>query len=379
MRAWLSPLLAVGLSAATTPLRAEESSAVAQDRDGWIDGRIDAMTLHEKIGQMFMIDVKELTVGPRTAAHLSAGAFGNIILFERNMTDEDQARMLIRQLQDNALVRTGVPLLVAVDQEGGQVNRLGALMGLRGTRHTARTIGRLYAYAPQKADALVTTMTGQVARAMRSIGFNMNLAPVLDLASGPESYIYDRSYGNDPNIVAQITQSYARAMAAERVVTTGKHFPNLSLTQTDSHLGLPVLDRTLADLRRHELIPFKKLKNELGAIMIGHMMAPSIDAEWPTSLSPRAIKLLRRDVGYQGVICTDDLKMKALSDKYTPAEIAIRAVAAGADLLIVAWDDDKQTEMAKAIHRAVTRGKIPMRRIDDSVRRILALKQKYVR
>jgi beta-N-acetylhexosaminidase len=351
----------------------------ADEEDGWVAGRLEALSLREKIGQMFMVDVKELTLGPRTATQLSGGSYGNVILFDHNLADENQARILIRQLQDHAIVRTGVPMLVSVDQEGGPVNRLGHLLGLKSARHSARTIGRLYAYAPTKAGDLVTSQTTQLAHAMRRIGFNMNLAPVLDLASGPDAYIYDRSYGDDPAAVAAITQAYARAMAEARIITTGKHFPNLSLTRTDSHKALPVLKRTLADLSRHELLPFKKLKTDLGAIMVGHMMAPHIDPDWPTSISPRAIKLLRRDVGYQGVICTDDLKMKALSDRYSPAEIALRAVHAGADLLIVAWDDDKQAQMSEALYRAVMRGKIPMSRIDASVRRILELKQKFVR
>jgi beta-N-acetylhexosaminidase len=310
---------------------------------------------------------------------MAAGEFGNVIFFERNLVDEDQTRVFIRQLQDDAVVRTGVPMLTAVDQEGGRVNRLGPLTGFKFMRHGARTLGDLYSYAPQKARQVVNRLTADVAHAMRSLGFNMNLAPVLDLTDDQASYIYDRSYGGDPSRVSRIAADYAAIMRQNRVVATGKHFPNLSLTRTDSHQALPRLDRSLAQLESYEFVPFRSLKDQLGAVMVGHVMVPELDPKLPTSISPAAMKALRERVGFRGVVISDDLKMKALSSRFPFYEIVLRSVFADVDILLIAWDKDKQLEAVDVLERAVAKGKLPVARIDRSVRRILSLKYRFAR
>ncbi len=362
-----------------------EDAAADDDEDerdapsGWVRSHLATMTLREKIGQMMMIDAKGTHLTAEFAKIMADGAFGNVIFFERNLTNEDQAGAFLKDLQANALVRTGVPLLTALDQEGGKVDRLGPMTNLGLTRHGARTLGKVYDFDPKRARKLVTTASTKIAATMKRLGFNMNLAPVLDLTNDRHSFIYDRSFGNDPKAVTKITRDFIRAMEKGGVASTGKHFPNLSLTRTDSHQALPVLNRTLAQLRKHEFLPFAGLRDDMGAVMVGHVLVPALDKELPASISPRIVRVLRETLGYQGVIMTDDVKMKALSIKYTPAEIAVRAVQAGCDMLIAVWDPAKQLAMVRALEDAVRTKKISTERIDQSVRRILELKERYAR
>jgi beta-N-acetylhexosaminidase len=168
-------------------------------------------------------------------------------------------------------------------------------------------------------------------------------------------------------------------MRANGIVTTGKHFPNLSLTRIDSHAALPRLDRSLAQLDRYEFVPFRRLKDELGAIMVGHVMVPALDPKLPTSISAAAIRTLRKRIGFNGVVISDDLKMKALSDRFSLKEIVLRAVFADVDILLVAWDQARQLEALQTLERAVAMGRLTPARVDRSVRRILALKYRYAR
>lgn len=357
----------------------DEGLAFDDDVDAWVEGRIASMSLREKLGQMVMIDLKSDQFAPQVARHLEAGEFGGVIFFERNLKDADQTRLLVKQLQTHAIVRRGVPLLVAVDQEGGLVNRLGNITQFKSMRHSARTLGNVYQYAPQRAAKLVNQATTDIARWMRDLGFNMNLAPVLDVTDDKTSYIYDRSYSGDPERVSRVARQYAETMRKNGIITTGKHFPNLSLTRADSHKTLPVLDRKLEELKKREFVPFARLKDELGAIMVGHVMVPAIDAVAPASVSARITRILREDIGYDGVLISDDLKMKALSDRYTLPDIILRSVQADIDILIMAWDPDKQLTAVDVLEKAVRRGQVKPSRIDASLRRILALKSRFAR
>lgn len=366
-----------GLFRSTTAQAIEDSAPDAMN--GWVEGKLQSMTLREKIGQMIMVDVRGTELTSHLAAHLKDGAYGNIILFDWNIQDTDQTHLFIQNLQDQAIVNHGVPLLVAVDQEGGPVDRLGHLLGMKGTRFSARTIGQIYEYDRGKAETAVGAFTQDLARRMHALGINMNLAPVLDLTDDRTSYIYERSYGGDPNAVSRIASQFSDVMRANRIVTTGKHFPNLSMTRLDSHLSLPVLGRNRTQLAAYEMVPFAKLKDRLGAIMMGHMVVPDIDPKYPASISYKVGRVLRRQVGWDGVVISDDLKMKALTDRYTLTEIVIRAVFADVDILLMAWGPDKQREALAVLEQCVIRGKIPMSRVDASVRRILELKRDFAR
>jgi len=344
---------------------------------GWVVGKIKTMTLKEKIGQMFMVDVEGQDFDENMKLFLSEGYFGGVILFASNLESTEQTKILIKEMQTNAITTTGIPLLVSVDQEGGLVNRLGSITTYKSMEHSARTIGRLYNYSPKKAGRLVNRVTRKIALRMKNLGFNMNMAPVLDLTDNKDNYIYDRSYGNDPRNVSKIAEAYIKVMHSNGIATTGKHFPNLGKTVVDTHKRLATLNRSLQELTKHEFRPFMRLKNDLSAIMVGHIMVPSIDSELPSSISKKTITLLRNKIGFKGVIVSDDIKMGALSNNLTYDEIVLKAVEAGIDLIIMAWDKDKKTDALKVLESAVLNGVISKERIDSSVERILLMKHKF--
>lgn len=346
--------------------------------NGWVEGRIQEMTLREKIGQMLMVGVYGDRITPSEAKFVVDNNIGNIILFDRNIDDEDQLKGMTSYLQETALVKSGIPLIIAVDQEGGLVSRIGKISGLKYTRHSANTLGKALSFAPKKASIAIYNASLALGKRMQELGINMNLAPVLDLAPEDRSYIYSRSFGSSPEIVATAAQSVVRGLKDSNVISTGKHFPNLGYTTDDSHLTLPVIKRRLVDLKRYEFMPFMKLKDDVEVMMMGHVLVPDIDPNHPTSVSRPAVRILRDDIGFKGVIISDDLKMKALTDRYTVAEIGLRSVHAGVDVLLAAWEKDKQLQLIDAIERAVKRNVIKESRIDASVARILSLKYKYL-
>lgn len=345
----------------------------------WVEEKLKAMTLREKIGQMLMIDLPSHSIDASVQTLLATGEFGNIILFSRNLLDYEQTRLLTTQLQTFAIVRTGIPMLITVDQEGGQVDRLSRVTQNKSMRYSARTLGSVYSYAPKRADRALRRATAEIASWLKELGFNMNLAPVLDIAPHHNSYIFNRSYGSDPSVVAHLGLAYAKTMASVGIACTGKHFPNLSNTIVDSHKDLPILKRTLDELRSYEFRPFLHAADDLGAIMVGHVLVPAIDPLHPSSMSSPTGTLLRKELGFDGVLITDDLKMKAISNRYSLRESIIRAVFADMDILMLAWDEPRKLESQRILEDLVVKGQITHERIDRSVRRILSLKDRFAR
>jgi beta-N-acetylhexosaminidase len=294
------------------------------------------MTLRQKINQLFMIDMKETKVTPSVQMLLRKGEFGNVILFRKNLVNADQCKVLIRQLGNKTMTRTGIPMLIAVDQEGGSVDRLSQITANPLLKHSARRIGKLFRYSPKRASRVIRSIAHEVGKEMQDLGFNMNLAPVLDLAKSRNSYIYNRSFDHDPEKVSAISRIMAREFSRIDILTTGKHFPNLSQTQIDSHSGLPFLNRSLKQLENYEFRPFANLRSNVDAMMMGHVIVPAIDKLHPTSISPKAVSILRNQLKFDGIIMTDDIKISALSAHYSHQEIAVRAIAAGVDMVIMA-------------------------------------------
>lgn len=364
------------LFAASTAFAVDAASSVAIE--GWVSGRLKEMTLKEKIGQMLMVGIYGDRITPSEAQYLKENAIGNIILFDRNIDDEDQLKGMTSYLQESTLIATGIPLIIAIDQEGGPVSRLGRVSGLRTTRHSAKTLGKTMQFAPQRARNAIYQASLMLGRRMSDLGINMNLAPVLDLAPEDHSYIRSRSFGPNPDIVIAAASSFALGLKDANVISTGKHFPNLGYSVEDSHYVLPVINRKLAELQKYEFKPFAQLKDTVDVMMIGHVLVPEIDHEHPTSISKPAIDVLRKNIGFSGVIISDDLKMKALTDRYSVPEITLRSVHAGVDILLAAWERDKQIQMISVLERAVKRKVISEERINQSVTRILTLKYRYL-
>lgn len=336
---------------------------------GSIPEIIDKMSLDEKIGQMFMIGVEGTSVGEDLKNLITSRKPGGIILFRDNITGLEQLTDFINELKSANF--GNIPLFLSVDEEGGRISRLpqplkelpsAMSVGEAGDEAFSREIGRL------------------LAAKVEAFGFNMDLAPVLDIFSNPaNTVIGDRAYGYDPLSVARHGLQVMRGLREEGIIAVIKHFPGHGDTDVDSHLGLPAVEHDRERLAGFELVPFRKAIEEgAEAVMVAHILVTSLDPELPASLSPAVISgLLREEMGFDGVVITDDLTMRAITDNYGIGEAAVKSVIAGNDILLVCHGQERQAEAMDAVAKAVEEGIIDEARIDGSVERILKLKAKY--
>jgi beta-N-acetylhexosaminidase len=265
---------------------------------------------------------------------------GGVILFARNVEAPAQVARLTNAL--SGLAPAG-PLLVAVDQEGGRVARLRrGFTALPPMRRLGET-----------GDADLCERAGAICgRELRAVGFNYDFAPVLDVDTNPKNpVIGDRSFSRDPGEVARLGLAFARGLRASKVAACGKHFPGHGDTLADSHKTLPRLERDLDSLRQIELAPFREaVRAEIDSIMTAHVIYSALDPDLPATLSPKIMRrLLREELGYEGVVVSDDLEMAAIADRFDLGEAAKLALAAGIDLVLVCHREDRQEAVFKAL------------------------------
>ncbi len=332
------------------------------------------MTLEQKVGQMLLVGYPGGAEGEALLRRvLEDRPLGNIILFARNASAPTALREQLSSLRALIEHRTGVPPLVALDQEGGIVVRLNeGLTPLPGAMSMAAALDG-GGITLTDVEALASVAGSE----LKSLGIDWNLAPVADVNVNPDNPVIGvRSFGEDPDRVAELVSAYARGLQKSGIAATAKHFPGHGDTSVDSHLGLPTVNASLERLDSVELLPFKRLiAEDVATIMTAHVLFPAVEPDpIPATLSHRVLAgLLRERLGYRGVIVTDCLEMKAVEGRYE--NLAVRAVLAGADVLCVSHTAAKQEAAFDSVLAAVRDGTIPESRIDESVARILALKQ----
>lgn len=327
-------------------------------------------TLQEKVGQLFVVSFRGTAPDPAFLTQLNRRGFGGVVLYERNYTSAGQLRTLLEKLQH----ASPHPLLVCTDQEGGSVVRI------RGDIHTfpSETVyGRIGSTARVYADAATT------AHDLRVRGLTMNLAPVVDVLSNARSPIGDRVYGSDPRLAAQLSAAAIHGYQRHGLAAAAKHFIGLGHTSIDSHQDLPTVTQTLSQLERADLIPFRAaVAAGVSTLLVAHVALPGIDpVHRPASLSPVIIGgLVREHLGFNGVVMTDSLAMGALRQGST-AEAAERALAAGADMMLISADHDIPAgvfdDAVERVISAVRAGRVSQSRLDSAVARIAALKRRY--
>jgi len=336
---------------------------------------VDALTLEQKIGQMLLVGYPGGTAGEELLlAELEKRPMGNVILFSRNGADPEPLRAHLARVRRTIESMTGVAPLVAVDQEGGIVARFRTgLTPMPGAMAIAAAVA-----GGGVGLAEVEELAAISGAELVSLGCNWNLAPVADININPANPVIGvRSFGERPEMVADLAAAYARGLEGAGMLATAKHFPGHGDTSVDSHLSLPRVDASLERLARVELVPFKRLIAEgIGSIMTAHVLFPAVEPEAiPATLSHRVLTgLLRDSLGYQGIIVTDCLEMKAIHGRYDNAPV--RALLAGADMLCISHTAAIQEKAFDDILEAVRSGRIPESRIDASVRRILGAKAK---
>jgi beta-N-acetylhexosaminidase len=328
---------------------------------------IKNMTLEQKIGQMMIIQFVGPTYSPDLSTMIGQYNVGAVLIFAANgnIVDKAQLKGLIRQMQKDS----PLPLTIAIDQEGGTVDRL---KSLDGPRPSATAIG--ITNDPHKAFEAGM----QDATDLSYYGINLNLAPVVDVSNVYNPQLYLRTYGNNPTIVAKMARAYLQGLQQSgKVLGTLKHFPGLGDVATDPHVSVPYLSRTKSGLEAIDWAPYRSLirQGNVYAVMVTHEIVRAIDSSKPSSLSKKVVTgILRDELGFQGVILTDSLTMEGITANYTAGQAAALAIEAGSDLLMGASTPAGVAAMIEGIKQEINAGNISIQRIDDSVRRILLLK-----
>jgi len=357
----------------TNTKRAPEHGA-AEHRDteaSRVEAAVSAMTLRQKIGQMIHCGFHGYEPGADIERMIRDRYIGGIILFARNVRDTRQVAAMNAEFQRIALESGQPPLTIAIDQEGGMVARL--------TEGVALMPGNMAIAAggePQNAyDAARIT-----AEELLALGVNLNYAPVLDVNVNPANPVIGvRSYGESPELVAEYGVMAVRGLQEAGVTATAKHFPGHGDTNVDSHLDLPTVGHSRERINEVELVPFRRaIAAGIDSIMSSHIYFPSFETQkLPVTLSHNVLtRLLREELGFEGVIMTDCMEMKAIADHYGTVDAAVMAVEAGADCVLISHRHDLQEGAIEALVAAVESGRISEARIAESARRLLAMKAK---
>lgn len=329
------------------------------------------MTLEEKAGQLVMGGFDGTEPSPEAMRLIREQRVGGIIYFARNVRDVRQVAELSDKLQQAAREAGTLPLFISIDQEGGMVARI--------TDGVALMPGAMALAAGGSAEAAykAARICGEE---LRELGINLNFAPVLDVNNNPRNPVIGvRSFGESPERVAAFGEAAVRGLQDAGVAATAKHFPGHGDTEVDSHLDLPIVPHGRERMLEIELKPFiRAIEAGVDCIMSAHIYFPAFEERrLPVTLSPSVLTgLLREELGYEGVIVTDCMEMHAISKHYGTVEAAVMAIEAGADAVLISHTYELQAGAIDAIVAAVRAGRLSEERIDASVKRLAALKEK---
>lgn len=295
---------------------------------------------------------------------------GGIILFARNVAAPEQVADLAREAQSLA---GDIPLWVSVDQEGGRVARLKAPFT---EWPPMLTLGR------SGDEALARRFARALATEMKAVGISLDYTPVLDILTNPKNpVIGDRALAERADQVARLGRAIIETVQAEGIAACGKHFPGHGDTSTDSHHELPLIEHPPDRLRAVELVPFRAaIDAGVACIMTAHILIPALDEERPGTLSPRIVnELLKQELGFEGMVFSDDLEMKAISARYGVPEATVKAIGAGCDaVLMCGTSQEPQMAALEAVIHAVEDGSLSLRRVEDALARHRRVKERFL-
>src|SRR5687768_1681544 len=324
--------------------------------------------LHRAVARMFCIGFDGYSITPHVERMIERGISG-VALFKRNVESARQFAKLCADLKH----RAGRPFTICVDQEGGRVLRLrDAFTDIPSMRELGKA-----------DDAGLATQVGRIlARELRAVNGDLNFAPVLDVDTNPKNpVIGDRSLGAEPARVARLGAALVRGIQGEGVAACGKHFPGHGDTWQDSHFELPRLPHGLDRLEQIELAPFRAaVQAGVATVMTAHVMYEGVDPKYPATMSKPILQgILRERLGFEGVIISDDLEMKAIAESFGWEEAIIQSAAAGVDLMTVCHDEQRQESAMEVLVDAVTRGVVPREQIDRANLRVVKMFTQFVK
>lgn len=341
-----------------------------EENEDKLQKNIEEMSLNEKIGQMLIVGFDGQNINENIKSLILDNHVGGVIFFSNNVESLEGVINLINEFK-KINTSNKFPLFIAVDEEGGSVSRTpNEFLAIP----SAQYIGAF-------DDENINYNIGKIiADELKQQGYNMDFAPSLDILSNPyNTVIGDRSYGETSDIVSRLGIKTMEGIRDSSIVSVIKHFPGHGDTDVDSHYGLPLVEKSLAELKELELIPFENaIKAGADAIMISHILLTKIDSENPATMSKEVItNVLRENMEFDGVVITDDMTMGAIIENYDIGEASVKSINAGADIILVCHGYENELNVINSIKNAVKNNIISEERINESVYRILKLKEKY--
>lgn len=353
-----------------SPSRASEPSP--EDSNLTVEERADRivakMSDSQKIGQLMMIGIQGTDLDADGRYMMTEFPCGNLILFDRNMETPEQVKRLTGNVQKTVRETTGVPALIGIDQEGGEVMRMQQYLP---NMPSAEALG-------QESPDAARSWAVKTGTALHDLGINTNFAPVVDLNGA-----YHRSYGKTPETVVPYAEAVIRGYTETGLFTSLKHFPGIGKVKTDPHIDGDVVSITHEELNAADGKPFRDLIQTMDPdrtfIMVSNVTFPQIDAENPACLSRIIMTdILRKEYGYKGLILSDDMEMGAMAKHYDFGEMGVRAIAAGADMILVCHDYGHEQQVYNGLLKAYRDGRLDKTAVDEKVKRIVLVKLKYL-
>ena len=333
-----------------------------------VNYKMDNLSIDEKIAQMLIVYYIGDEYDENLSNIIKEVKPGGFILMSDNITTYDRTLNFVKGMQNDS----DIPMIISTDEEGGSVQRI------KGIRDISVTDIPYMYYLGQTKDKNLAYKVGEIiANELRTIGVNLTYAPVMDIYSNPNNIVI-RSFGSDPNTVYDMATSLKNGIEDNLVNTCIKHFPGHGDTETDSHFEIPIINKTLDELENSDLLPFIKSINDTNMIMVGHIALPKItNSSIPASLSKEIVTdLLKNKYNYKGLVITDALNMRSLTNNYSDKEIYTMAINAGVDLLLM---PNGSKNAIKYIKEAIDDEEIDINTINESVRKILTYKYSNIK
>lgn len=356
----------------------ENENQSEEDTQHRVEELLSSLSLEEKVAQLFVVLPEQLVgnvscvtaAGEATREAINNRPVGGIVYLESNLVSPQQTKTMLQNVQQYSMDRLNLPMFLCVDEEGGQVTRLAGKAGFDLPVYDNMSV------IGSKGDTEQAYQMGEsIGQYLYDLGFNTDFAPVADVLTNPNNQVVRyRSFGSDPEMVKNMTDAVSRGLASKKILATYKHFPGHGNTAADTHAGYAYSNKTKEELYQCELIPFiQGIEDEVPFIMMGHISLPNIVGDdTPASLSKTIVTdLLIDELGYKGLIITDALNMGAVSQQYSSAQAAVKALNAGVDMLLMPADFNAAYQGVLA---AVQSGEISEERIDESVEKILKTK-----
>ncbi len=345
------------------------SLAQSKTLNYYIDKKIQTLTLDQKIGQLFIVGFTGQELSPELTHFIQRYKPGSFILFKRNISSIPQITKLNNDLYRLSFSATNLPPLLAVDQEGGSVSRL----PIYPPPPNALAMGQT------QSPLLVEEMGYQTALFLREVGFNMNLAPVLDVVDlFSAGFIGVRSFGSEAHLVSEMGAAYSKGLLRAKVLPTAKHFPGTGSVTADPHKTIVTSSASEEVLYSRDIFPFEKYTriNQPTAVMLSHLVYPAIDSSGePASFSSHIIDgILRKKMNYQGLVVTDDLQMQGSRLLLKPEEAALKSLKSGSDVIMLTWSFADQEKTFSRVKKAVLSGEMSEEKLNEKLRRILVAK-----